>query len=148
MIIRLGPLPRDGAVRWTKDAMALLDALGESPLLPFALPLEQRMAMQALLEAMHRRALSADVFEWTLETTLGDLKPILAYWLNIGRLSDQAVADAGGRWSSPEGEEFHTALLSTLIDQLAEVDASYAERLRQAWRQPVAPPTHEDDRVR
>ena len=140
MIIRLGPLPREGAVHWTEDTISLLDTLGDSPLLPFALPREQRTAMRALLEAMRRRALSAEVFEWELEATLEELKPTLTYWLNIGRLSDQTVADVGGRWSSPEGEEFHASILKALLEQVAQEDPSYAERLRRAWRQPLAPP--------
>lgn len=140
MIIRLGPLPREGAIHWTQDTIALLDVLGEDTVLPFALPREQLTEMRKVLEAMRRRALSSDAFEWEVETSLDDLKPILTYWLNIGRLSDKAVAEAGASWSSPEGEEFHSAMLDSLLDQVAEVDGTYAERLRRAWRQPVAQP--------
>ena len=137
MIIRLGPLPHDGAVRWTADTLELLRVLGDSPLLPFALPREEVAAMTRILEAMHERARTSAEFVWECETTLEELKPILTYWLNIGRLSDETVAASGGRWSSEAGEEFHTGVLASLIDQIETVDATYAERLRSAWRQPV-----------
>lgn len=95
MMLRLGPLPSEGALRWMEDTIQLLDALGDARL-PFALPLEQRVALRELLEAMRSNALTTDVFEWETDTTLDDLRPILTYWLNIGRLSDQMLADAGG----------------------------------------------------
>ena len=137
MLIRLGPLPYEGAVLWTADTLALLDALGDSPLLPFALPREQVEQMRAVLVAMHRRALSSPIFSWEAEVSVEELKPMLTYWLNIGRLSDETVAASGGRWASEAGEDFHRAVVESVLGQLEEVDAVYVARLRLAWSRPI-----------
>lgn len=137
MLIRLGPLPYEGAVLWTADTLALLDALGDSPLLPFALPIEQVEQMRAVLVAMHRRALSSPIFSWEAEVSVEELKPMLTYWLNIGRLSDETVAASGGRWACDAGEDFHRAVLDSVLGQLEEVDPVYVARLRLAWSRPV-----------
>lgn len=137
VIIRLGPLPYEGALSWTEDTLSLLDALGDSPLLPFALPREQVEQMRSVLVAMHRRALSSPIFTWEVEVSVEELKPMLTYWLNIGRLSDETVTASGGRWATAAGEDFHGAILTSLLDQLEEVDPTYVSRLRLAWRLPV-----------
>lgn len=137
MLIRLGPLPYEGAVLWTADTLALLDALGDSPLLPFALPKEQVEQMRRVLVAMHRRALASPIFTWEAEVSVEELKPMLTYWLNIGRLSDETVDASGGRWACAAGEDFHRAILNSLLDQLEEVDPVYVSRLRVAWGRPT-----------
>src|SRR5687767_3969125 len=104
MIIELGPLPRDGARAWTSETIALLDALAGSPLLPFKLPQETYLELRAILESMHRSTDRTSDFRWRCEVEVDELKPLLTYWLNLGRLSDDTVAASGGRWSGDEGE--------------------------------------------
>lgn len=139
MIIELGPLPRDGALSWTSETIELLDALADSPLLPFKLPREAYHELRRILEDMRRTAEHERDFRWRCEIDVEHLKPLLTYWVNLGRLSDDTIAASGARWSGDDGERFHGAVLDALLVQLDEVDPEHADRLRRAWRQPALP---------
>jgi hypothetical protein len=142
MRMRLGPLPaREGRI-WSADTLALLDALDRETRLPFALPIEALAAMRTVVRAIHdAAAVGGESFVWDCETTLPDLKTLITYWLNIGKLSDGTLDQIGGRYSGDDGERFHARLLSSMLQQLDAVDATYADRLRDAWRRPTTPTT-------
>lgn len=135
MRLRLGPLPAAEGRVWTADTLKLFDAVDGDPCLPFALPVETLIGMRAIVEAMGRRAASTTEgsFTWECDTTLAELKTLITYWLNLGKLSERTLASIGGRYSGAEGERFHTALLDSLLAHLRSVDPEYAARLRVGW---------------
>jgi hypothetical protein len=139
--LRLGPLPCAEALVWTTDTLALFDAIEDDPRLPFALPFEALVGMRGVVSALRAVAArtAAPSFFWECETTLGDLKTLVTYWLNLGKLSDETLESIGGRYSGDVGERFHAALLASLIEGLEAADPVYAARLRQVWSQPVSP---------
>ena len=135
--LRLGPLPCAEARVWTSDTLALFDRLEGEPGLPFALPREAWLSMRAVVAAMHRRADVGSSFFWDCDTTLPELKTLVTYWLNLGKLSADTLDRIGGEYSGEVGERFHARLLSSLLDQLDDADPTYAARLRAMWGRPV-----------
>ena len=141
MRLRLGPLPADDALVWTADTLELFDALDGDPRLPFSLPVEALIEMRAVVSAMQARASAGRSFVWQCETTLDDLKTLITYWLNIGKLSEHTLEAIGGRYSGEAGERFHAVLLASLLEQLAAVEPAYAARLREGWSRQATAPT-------
>jgi hypothetical protein len=137
--LRLGPLPCAEAMVWTTETLELFDVIEGDPRLPFALPFEALLEMRGVLRAMQATAAAAagPSFVWDCETTLSDLKTLITYWLNLGKLSDQTLDSIGGRYSGDDGERFHAVLLASLLDEVEAVDPTYAGRLREGWSQPV-----------
>ena len=136
--LRLGPLPPAEALVWTADTLDLFDAVEGDPRLPFALPVEALVEMRAVVTALRARASAAgQPFFWDCETTLPELKTLITYWLNLGKLSERTLDRIGGRYSGEVGERFHAALLTSLLAQLEAVDPVYAERLRTSWERPT-----------
>jgi hypothetical protein len=137
MRLRLGPLPCDGARAWTADTLALFDVLDGEPGLPFALPAEALAEMRSIVQAMQRRAATGTSFVWECDTTMADLKALITYWLNIGKLSSETLERVGGHWSDDVGERFHRLLLDALLEHLDGIDPAYADRLRRGWDRPT-----------
>lgn len=119
--------------------MALFDAVEGDPRLPFAVPVEALVEMRAVVRALGIRASAGEPFFWECETTLPELKMLITYWLNLGKLSEDTLARIGGRYSGEVGERFHAVLLESLLAELEPVDPEYAARLRASWRRPVSP---------
>ena len=128
MTLRIGPLPSSDALGWIENTRRLIAVVSEATNSPFALPAEVAGEMDRLLAAWQRRPRESVTFRWTCVISTDHLKYLLIYWFNIANMTDQHLDQVSATWSSARGERFHSAVLTSVLEQLSLAEPVFVRR--------------------
>ena len=129
-------VPSAAATVWCENALEILDALGlHAEKLPFRFPLEAARAMRTLVAEWRTAAAQGPAFDWTDEFEPAEFQPLVVYWFNITRLTDDDRARLGITFTPDDGRAFADAVAAAVAEAMLESPplAKLVDRLASAW---------------
>ena len=129
-------VPSLAATAWCNNAIEVLDALDAgAEKLPFRFPDEAARAMRQLVADWLAVAAAGASFDWTDEFDAAEFQPLVVYWFNITRLTEEDRARLGISFSPEEARVFADAVAAAVAQAMMASPplAKLVDRLASAW---------------
>lgn len=116
MKVRIGPVSGEAARAWCDHLRRNLVVVADQrDALPFRLPDEIVEAFSVLLDEW-RAAADGDVFEWSADFPVDDVRTLVRYWANLDLMTAAHLERFEITWSPAEARPFFHALVAA-VDQ-------------------------------
>ena len=129
-------VPSSAATVWCANALDVLDALGShAEKLPFRFPAEAAEAMRGLVTEWQAAAAGGATFDWTDDFEPAEFQPLVVYWFNVTRLTDDDRARLGISLTPEDGRAFADAVAAAVAEAMVASPplAKLVDRLASAW---------------
>ena len=134
--LTISDVPSTAAVAWCENARDVLNALEmHDEKLPFRFPAEAARSMRGLVADWRAAATAGPSFHWSDEFEPAEFQPLVVYWFNITRLTEDDRARLGITFTPDEGRAFADAVAASVATAMMESPplAKLVDRLASAW---------------